>query len=53
MHHLPTENTIVNPCPVKLNIAMNDKLLKGLIRQTKGCLNLNIPGKIQKHKNIN
>ena len=41
MHHLPTENTIVNPCPVKLNIAMNDKLLKGLIRQTKGCLNLN------------
>ena len=41
MHHLPTENTIVNPCPVKLNIAMNDKLLKGLFRQTKGCLNLN------------
>ena len=40
MHHLPTENTIVNPCPVKLNIAMNDKLLKGLIRQTKGCLSL-------------
>ena len=37
MHHLPTENTIVNPCPVKLNIAMNDKLLKGLIGQTKGC----------------
>ena len=31
----------MNPCPVKLNIAMNDKLLKGLIRQTKGCLNLN------------
>ena len=41
MHHLPTENIIVNPCPVQLNIAMNDKLLKGLIRQTKGCLNLN------------
>ena len=41
MHHLPTENTIVNPCPVKLNIAMNDKLLKGLIRQTKGYLNSN------------
>ena len=37
MHHLPTENIIVNPCPVQLNIAMNDKLLKGLIRQTKGC----------------
>ena len=32
MHHLPTENIIVNPCPVQLNIAMNDKLLKGLIR---------------------
>ena len=29
MHHLPTENTIVNPCPVRLNIAMNDKTIKG------------------------
>ena len=53
MHHLPTENTIVNPCPVKLNIAMNDKLLKGLIRQTKGCLNLNnIRRSLEKFRSI-
>ena len=53
MHHLPTENTIVNPCPVKLNIAINDKLLKGLIRQTKGCLNLNnIRRSLEKFRSI-
>ena len=43
----------MNPCPVKLNIAMNDKLLKGLIRQTKGCLNLNnIRRSLEKFRSI-
>ena len=56
MHHLPTENTIVNPCPVKLNIAMNDKLLKGLIRLNYRIFKFkyyDILSKIHKHKNIN
>ena len=57
MHYLPTENTIVNPCPVKLNIAMNDKLLKGLIRLNYRIFKFKYPtgilSKIHKHKNIN